>query len=97
MITDNVRAIALYNTEKQELMGIFSRISYAVKYLFKASSDTDQRRVYRALLSKAKIEGTEFEFPVAVRYASKIHIELLDGKEFKIMGNYPIPRSKCKV
>ena len=94
MITDNVQAIALYNADKQELMAIFARASYAVKYLFETMNEKNQRNVYRALGSKGRVEISDFDFPVAVRYASKEQIKLLEGKEFKIMGNYPVPHSK---
>lgn len=94
MITDNVKAIALYNAEKKELMGIFARCSYVVKYLLETPNDTDQRKVYKALERKSKLENTGFIFPVAIRYASKQQIEMLEGKQFKIMGEYPVPHNK---
>lgn len=94
MTQDNIKAVAIYNAEKKELMGVFARCNYAVKYLFKTYNDQDQRKVYKALERKQKLEGTDFFFPVAIRYANSIQIEMLAGDEFKICGSYPIPHPK---
>lgn len=94
MTKDNIKPIALYNADKKELIGVFARCNYVVKYLFETYNDQDQRKVYKALERKQKLEGTDFLFPVAIRYANSIQSEMLAGNDCKICGDYPVPHPK---
>lgn len=89
-MVDNTRTVALYDTEQKKLIGVFKSIVIASKYLFDNFQDKHISRVSNALNTKGKIvEGTIFNFPVAVRLANHAQILLLRNNACFINQEYP--------
>jgi hypothetical protein len=92
-MNDN-QPIVIYNTEKKEVIGVFSIPIKAIKYLFEDAVITEKNKsIFNyALKSKIKINETRFSFPVAARYANSVQAEMLGDKDFFILDGYPSPR-----
>ena len=87
---DNSRAVSLYDTEKKQLIGVFKSIEISAKYLFTTYNDKKSARLSHSLSRKHKLlEGTIFDFPVAIRVANQTQIELLSNKGCYIVEEYP--------
>jgi hypothetical protein len=90
----NDTPIALYNSEKLELVGIFKTKTIIGKYLYEGiyegvKSQTKSSRVHVAISKKYQLRNTRFEFPVALRYANKKQIEILGDQDAVIFKDYP--------
>lgn len=105
MITKNipkdVRPIAAYNCDKQELIGVFESIPSARRYLYKHDVNLKLKKsLVNKIQFKSKLKDTFLGFPVAIRYANEAQITILNGKEYIILNGYPIPAAysmKCFV
>jgi hypothetical protein len=87
------RPIVLYNADKKEVIGIFESQSLAGRYLYPVEKNHKGGLIKSALSRKSKIFKSVFDFPVAIRYANEIQTELLNGEEYLIINDYPIPHS----
>jgi len=86
----NTYIVALYDTEQKRLIGVFRSIELASKYLFPTYLEKYAKRISNALSTKGKIiEGTIFEFSVAVRMANHAQILLLRNNACFINQDYP--------
>ena len=97
-IKNDQKPVALYNCDKQELVGVFMTTQLAGKYLFPIGK-TSQRvnRVAENLRTKRRIiKETIFDFPVAVRYANDLQVEMMQDKVFFIAPGYPRPTVSMK-
>ena len=83
-------SIALYNTQKKELIGVFRTFAVAARYVFSEASTWNSSRMWNAYSLKTKLhKHTIFNFPVAVRTANEKCMELLGGKDVYITDGYP--------
>ena len=93
-LPDNVRPISVYNCEAKELIGVFSRVTYAAKWLFPLSDLGLSRSKINSCL---KTNGTMFEFKVAVRYANQEKKAILSDSDWWIADGYPpVDKSRMK-
>jgi len=84
------RPIALYNTEKKELIAVFKYKILAARYIFEKYDCYKAQRVEESIKNLGCInKGTIFDFKVTFRYANSKQIELLGDKEYIIMDGYP--------
>lgn len=96
MITKNIpkdiRPIAAYNADKQELIGIFDCVPTTRKYLYKHDVNLRiKKNILNKLNFKTKLKDTFLGFPIAIRYANESQIEILGGKSYIILNDYPTP------
>ena len=90
IMESNTYIVALYDTEQKRLIGVFRSIELASKYLFPTYLEKYAKRISNALSTKGKIiEGTIFEFSVAVRMANHAQILLLRNNACFINQDYP--------
>ena len=82
------RPIALYNCDKRECIGLFSRLVFASKYLYKDSTKTN---VSTSLKSKGRMLNTIFDFPVTARFCNAEQATLLGDEKFLILNGYYEP------
>lgn len=85
------RPIALYNTIKKELVGVFATLQLAGKYCLPVSTNDISSKILDAVRRKRRIDKTKFDFSIAVRYANEGQLKKLGDDEFYINGSYPIP------
>ena len=91
------RPVAIYNTVKKEVIGVFETQSLLARYLFPPLTNHTSALVGRSLLYKGRILKSIFPFPVATRYANESQIKLLNGGGYVTMEGYPIANySKMK-
>ena len=89
MISNQV-AVALYNTEKKHLIGVFKSSKLASKYLFRSYKEVHADRINNALHAKGRVyEGIIFDYPVAVRPANQTQLLLLKDSACFINQEYP--------
>jgi len=83
------KPIAIYNSDKKELIGLFAELMLVAKYL----RPTDVSKMYSnlsdALYRKGAVRKTIFSFRIAIRFANDNQINLLGDKKVFIMNNYP--------
>jgi hypothetical protein len=85
----NEKPIALYNADKQELIGVFDRPFRAAYFLFGSTVKiTKGGHVVDAIHKKYRIGVSVFDFPVSARYANEDQVTLLGGKEYFITDSY---------
>jgi hypothetical protein len=83
-------SIALYNTNKKELIGVFRTFAVASRYVFSEASNWNSNRIWNAYHLRGKLhKNTIFDFPVAVRIANEKCLELLGNKDIYINDGYP--------
>lgn len=89
----NERPVVIYNSEKQEVIGIFKTPLLAGRYLFPANETNHfkSQNILKAANRSGKISNSKFQFDVAVRYAKDNHIELLQDNFFVILPGYSQP------
>lgn len=82
--------IALYNAEKQELIGIFSTNVLAARYLFPFGKQTQRGGGYItvALKRRGAVLSTDICKRVAVRPANEKQKEMLAGNDYVIINGY---------
>lgn len=80
--------IALYNTEKKELMAVFRSTAMASIFLY-GNGTTGRDRLRARMYDKVRIENTRFPFVVAARPANSKHMKLLADKDGIIFEGYP--------
>lgn len=85
----NERSIAVYNPEKQELIGVFKTPTMAAKYLMSGDIRYGCQRVRSALHSKGKTKATRINLKVAIRYANESQLLLLTDNDWWIHKDYP--------
>ena len=84
------RPIALYNTEKKELVAVFRYKILAARYLFEKYDSYKASRVECSINNLGCIsKGTIFDFKVTFRYANSKQIELLGDADYIITDGYP--------
>jgi hypothetical protein len=89
-IINHDREVAIYNADRQELIGIFRTPSLVARYIFNEFAKGKVNRVTNALSRKTKIMDTKFDFYIACRYASAEQLQLLDG-DYTILNGYDQP------
>lgn len=80
--------VTLYNSVNQQIIGIFKNPTIAGRYLYPHKLHR-RCNIFQALKNKGKILKSRFDFSVAVRYASDIHLEMLGDEKYKIINDYP--------
>jgi hypothetical protein len=84
------RPIALYNTEKKELVAVFRYKILAARYLFEKYDCYKAQRVEDSIKKLGCIiKGTIFDFKVTFRYANSKQIEMLGDADYIITDGYP--------
>jgi hypothetical protein len=84
------RPIALYNTEKKELIAIFKYKILAARYIFEKYDCYKAQRVEESIKNLGCInKGTIFDFKVTFRYANSKQIEMLGDSDYFITDGYP--------
>lgn len=88
--------IALYNTEKKELIGVFKEFTVLAKYLFPHYKDYDsiRRKIANSLTNQKRFKCSIFEFEVTCRYAKKQYTDELGEHDFFVIEGYPTPNIK---
>lgn len=82
--------IALYNTDKKELIGVFKSLALASRYVFNEVSTWNNSRIWNAHAYKTRLyKNTKFKFPIAVRLANEKQALMLGNKQVIILNNYP--------
>jgi hypothetical protein len=81
--------IALYNTEKKQLMAVFKEIQMASVYLY-GSRSRERSRLWVRMIDKVRIVNSRFPFPVAVREANSKQVKLVGDKDGIIFEGYPV-------
>lgn len=81
--------IAVYNTDKKELMAIFASTSMAASYVFGQFDGQARERIQKRLIDKFRISDSRFGHPVAVRHASTKQVEMMGEKHGIIFEGYP--------
>src|SRR5438045_3920139 len=81
--------IALYNSDKKELVGVFATKSLVGKYIYPLM-DGEKRAGYIKYYakSKTKIRNASLGFNAVLRTASSSQIQELAGCEYKIYNGY---------
>jgi hypothetical protein len=75
---NNEKPVTAYNTEKQEIIGVFTSCTAASKYLYGEYWDNYKNgMVAFAARNKSRLTKTVFSFKVAIRDAKPEHIELI--------------------
>ena len=88
----NERPIAIYNCEKKELIGLFSKCSLVGRYLFEPNIANRTMKVIDRLRRKSSVKKCSlFTFPVAVRYCNESQAHLLGESDYVILSSYPEP------
>jgi hypothetical protein len=91
------RPVAVYNTTKKELVGIFRYKCLVARYIYKLYNIDKQQNIENCLKKKGKIiKDLIFDFKIALRYATDLQIEMLGEKDFIILNNYYYP-SKTRM
>lgn len=91
------RPIAVYNTTKKELVGIFKYKCLVARYIYKIYNSNKNQNIENCLKKNGKIiKDLIFDFKIAVRYATDLQIEILGKKDFVILNNYYLP-SKTRM
>lgn len=81
--------IAVYNAEKQELVGVFNNARLAAKFIYNNEIyPKDTAKIYCAAARSSKIKDKPMGFKMAFRFASKKQINLLDGEVQYITDKY---------
>lgn len=84
------RPIALYNTEKKELVAVFRYKILAARYIFEKYDCYKAQRVEDSIKKLGCInKGTIFDFKVTFRYANNKQIEMLGDADYIITDGYP--------
>jgi hypothetical protein len=74
--------IAVYNTEEKKLIGVYRTMSLISKVYFPLQPKQGMCiRIKYAVSNKTKIKPDNRDHPIALRYASKEHIEQLGSKD----------------
>lgn len=82
--------VAIYNTRDKELIGVFRNMGIAGRYIFSEKSIYNNSRIWNAYLKNVKLHvNTNFDFPIAVRLAKDIHLQLLSNNPVYISDKYP--------
>jgi len=81
--------IAVYNTDKKELMAIFASTSMAASYVFGQFDGQARERIQKRLIDKFRISDSRFGHPVAVRHATNRQVEMMGEKHGIIFQGYP--------
>jgi hypothetical protein len=81
--------IAVYNTDKKELMAIFASTSMAASYVFGQFDGQARERIQKRLIDKFRISDSRFGHPVAVRHATNRQVEMMGEKHGIIFEGYP--------
>jgi hypothetical protein len=87
-IRSDYKGISLYNTEKQELIGVFSSISLVERYIYDQYSSV-KNNVYTALMKKTRIRTNKLGIVLCVRVATERQVELLEGEDYYVFPQYP--------
>jgi len=86
------RPVALYNTEKKELIAIFKYKIHVARYIFKKYDCYKAQRIESTMRCLGCIsKGTIFDFKVTLRYANDKQIEMLGDNNYIILQGYPSP------
>jgi hypothetical protein len=85
----NSNMIAVYNTDKKELMAIFASTSMAASYIFGQFDGQARERIQKRLIDKFRITDSRFAHPVAVRHATNRQVEMVGDKHGIIFECYP--------
>jgi hypothetical protein len=89
--TEN-KPVALYNSDKKELIGVFMTMNAAGRYLFPfASFNRTYQRVPDALRNRCGIRNSFLDCRVVVRVANKEQIATVENGVFRISDKYPEP------
>lgn len=84
------RPIALYNTDKQELIGIFAKLIYICKYVRRENTQRSYTMLHDSLEHKRVTRKTIFDFGITMRFANTEQIAELGDKKVVIRKGYPI-------
>lgn len=74
--------ISVFDTIEKKLVLIFESKYLCAKYL-----EVDHGKIDYAYRSKKIIEKNLFGIPLAIRYSSKQHVDLLENNEFKVLDD----------
>ncbi len=88
---EEIIPVAVYNSDKKELVGIFATQVLVGKYLFECGENYKSKKVNGALRYKSKLSNTIFDFKVSLRYANESQVSLLSEMDFVMMDGYPSP------
>jgi len=83
--------ISLYNTDKKELIGIFTSFRSVAKYMFDHGYCHKEGALRLSLNRKAKILCDKLKCTITLRYANATQKEQLEGKLYYIADDYPKP------
>ena len=83
--------ISLYNTDKKELIGVFTSYRGLAKYLFDHEYCTKENALRLSLTRKAKVFCDKLKCMVTFRYATCSQRCLLEDKLYFISSEYPKP------
>jgi hypothetical protein len=81
--------ISVYNIDKKELVGIFASTSIAGYYVFGMFEGKVTDRIRKGVTEKTRIFNSRFDFPIAVRYSTNRHLELLGQNHGVVFEGYP--------
>lgn len=90
-MTKDQTAIAVYNSDRKELVGIFCSGVLCAKYLFKQTSTRFKTKIWNGLRDKNKIKETVFDFNVVLRRANESQISELSDFCYIIRDGYEPP------
>jgi hypothetical protein len=86
-----LEAIALYDSSKKALIGVFSSQTMAAKYLFKTIGNSEgSGKIAYHLHKKSLIVKNDLNLKVAVRIPNKDQMEFLNENIYYISPGYPI-------
>lgn len=85
----DLRPVAAYNADKQELVGIFRTHKTIARYFLK-DTYKNYSGISTALRKKTRLIS-KLGFKLALRYANAAQLEILGDEEFVILGDYSQP------
>lgn len=89
IVTNDGRPIAIYNSIKKELIGIFSNVGLAAKYLNPADNRAIEPLIRAAALRNGSVLKSKLKYKIAVRFANEIQRAELSNQDVVIKDGYP--------
>lgn len=81
--------LAVYDTEKKQLIGIFSSLRNTAKYLHGHNYALKENIMRSALRRKSKFKVSTVSCMVTLRIANKIQLEKLQDNHYVLNDGYP--------
>lgn len=88
-MSNELRPVAVYNCDKQELVGIFGTTKIASRFIYGRQKGDAMRSLLWRLGYKCRIhpKSSNHDFILTVRYASKEQQELIKEKPYYFLHN----------